>query len=203
MNESITIPQSQIGINLIMPIPNNSTESYGQKICLYTNRQFLSKKGIVKRELRKWIDGTYEPTHFISIQLPENLRYVSKENAITHLHNMMVIFERYLLKRHWNKKHLPFICLEEECAADGWHFHIFLNKREFAEQELKNAVFAVNIKLQLPSYCIDIRHIPDSLITTYENYGIKQIRIDEFSHFDSDRIILSHDLFNLPYKNCK
>lgn len=34
----------------------------------------------------------------------------------------------------------------------------------------------------------------------YEEYCEKQIRINEFAQFDSDSIILSHDLFHLPYK---
>ena len=196
---SKTSQNQQLDTNLAKPISNTELLTGGQKTDSYVNSRFLSKNDLVKSELNRWIDGTYHPTHFLSIQLPENLRRSGKENVISHLRNIMVEFERYLLKRHWNKKHLPFICFEERCASHGWHFHILLNKCEFTEQQLRDAVFAVNTKLKLSSYCLDIRPIINETAAICEEYCEKQIRINEFAHFDSDRIILSHDLFNLPY----
>lgn len=197
---SKTSQNQQLDTNLAKSISNTELLTGGQKTDSYVNSRFLSKNDLVKSELNRWIDNTYQPTHFISVQLPENLRYASKENVILHLRNIMIEFEKYLLKRHWNKKHLPFICFEERCASHGWHFHILLNKCEFMEQQLRDAVFAVNTKLKLSSYCLDIRPIINETAAICEEYCEKQIRIDEFAHFDSDRIILSHDLFNLPYK---
>lgn len=203
-NTHMVIPKTsqnqQLDANLVKPISNTELLTGGQKTDSYVNSRFLSKDDLVKSVLNRWIDGTYHPTHFLSIQLPENLRCASKENAISHLRNIMIEFERYLLKRHWNKKHLPFICFEEKCVLYGWHFHILLNKCEFTEQQLRNAIFKVNIRLQLPSYCLDIRPIINETAIICEEYCEKQIRINEFAHFDSDSIILSHDLFHLPYK---
>lgn len=195
-----TSQNQQLDANLAKSISNIELLVCGQKTDSYANTHFLNKSDYVKHELNRWIDNTYQPTHFISVQLPENLRRTSKTNAITHLRNIMTVFERYLLKRHWNKKHLPFICFGEECSLYGWHFHILLNKCEFTEQQLRNAIFKVNIRLQLPFYCLDIHPIINGTVTTCEEYCEKQIRINEFAHFDSERIILSHDLFNLPYK---
>ena len=72
----------------------------------------MSKEDI-KRELHNWIEGVYRPTHFLTIQLPENQKSESLSHFTSHLRSIMIEFERYLLKRHWNKKHLPFICFAE------------------------------------------------------------------------------------------
>ena len=133
-----TSQNQQLDTNLAKSISNIELLVCGQKTDSYANTHFLNKSDYVKHELNRWIDNTYQPTHFISVQLPENLRCASKENAISHLRNIMVAFERYLLKRHWNKKHLPFMCFEEKCVLYGWHFHILLNKREFSNQQLYN-----------------------------------------------------------------
>lgn len=53
---------------------------------------------------------------------------------------------------------------------------------------------------KLPAYCVDLKPIenqPDTVIA----YCIKEMKIYANNSFDSDRIILSHDLFQLPHKN--
>lgn len=200
MNESNITPEQQISSSLIMPTSTFSTQSLCQKRHSYVKKRFLSKNNYIMQELNKWIDGIYSPTHLLTIQLPDNLRHANKMNAITHLRNIMKEFERILLNRHWNKKHLSFICFEEKCTLLGWHFHILLNKYQFSDQQLQDAILAVNIKLQLPSYCLNLCPIIDGQVKNVEEYSQKQIKVDEYAKFDSDRIILSHDLFYLPYK---
>ena len=160
----------------------------------------LINEGIIKRELHKWIEGVYRPTHFLTVQLPEKHKSKSLDNSITHLRNIMIKFERYLLGRHWNRKHLPFIGFAERGLSQEWHFHLLFNHREFTDQELLNAVFDANIRRDLPGYCLELLPIIDDVIRV-ERYVTKELYIKDFGQFDSDRIILSHDLFHLPYKN--
>ena len=160
----------------------------------------LINEGIIKRELHNWIEGVYRPTHFLTIQLPENQKSESLSHSTSHLRSIMIEFERYLLKRHWNKKHLPFICFAEKGSSQEWHFHILLNQREFTYQQLLNAVYDVNIRLSLPGYCLELVPIINDVIRV-EGYATKEIHITDFGSYDSDRILLSHDLFYLPYKH--
>ena len=92
--------------NLKTSIPYKTTESYGQKTRDMKNND-------IKLELNRWITGFYSPTHFLTIQLPENYKSCNSHNSKTHLRMIMKIFEKSLLGRHWNKKHLPFICVAE------------------------------------------------------------------------------------------
>ena len=201
MNAINFIPEQHFNVSLIKPTSISSCMSYGQKTLRLNKTRYSSLNDYIKHELNNWIDGTYNPTHFLSIQLPDSLRNANKTNSITHLRNIMLEFERTLLGRHWNKKHIPFICFEEQCILQGWHFHILLNQQGFTEQQLHDAINTLNTKLKLPSYCLDLRPINKGQIQNVEEYGEKQINIEEFGQFDSDRIILSHDLFYLPYKD--
>ena len=159
----------------------------------------LINEGIIKRELHNWIEGVYRPTHFLTVQLSEEKKSKSLDNSITHLRDIMNKFEFHLLRRHWNRKHLPFIGFAERGLSQEWHFHLLFNHREFTDQELLNAVFDANIRRDLPGYCLELLPIIDDVIRV-EGYVTKELYIKDFGQFDSDRIILSHDLFHLPYK---
>ncbi|MBR1606021.1 MAG: hypothetical protein IJ660_07965, partial [Alphaproteobacteria bacterium] len=136
----------------------------------------LINEGIIKRELHKWIEGVYRPTHFLTVQLPEKHKSKSLDNSITHLRNIMIKFERYLLGRHWNRKHLPFIGFAERGLSQEWHFHLLFNHREVTDQELLNAVFDANIRRDLPGYCLELLPIIDDVIRV-EGYVTKELYI--------------------------
>ena len=61
------------------------------------------------------------------------------------------------------------------------------------------AVLKTILELELSTYCIRLDKIENG-IAKVESYTLKEIQIKDFSKFDSDRIILSHDLFNLDIK---
>ena len=153
----------------------------------------------VKDELTKWIDNTYNPKYLMTVQLPDNWKNKSLDNSITHLKMIMRDFERCLLKRHWNKKHIPFIAFAEKGVSEEWHFHLLFNGGEFTYQELKIATYNIIFKQKLPTYSLQIDEIKDG-VAKVECYTIKEIKVTDYNHFDSDRIILSHDLFNLDIK---
>lgn len=153
----------------------------------------------LKTELTKWIDNTYSPKYLMTIQLPENLKSNNLEYSINHLKSIMRDFERFLLKRHWNKKHLPFIAFAENGISKDWHFHLLLNGDNFSYTDLKIAIYRIILKQNIPTYCIQLDKIEDGMAKV-ESYTIKEIKITDFNKFDSDRMILSQDLFNIEKK---
>ena len=195
-NMSINKPKSArnqpFNKNLSKPIPKETTESRGQKMV-------YNKSALIKREFNNWLTGVYRPTHFLTVQLPENLKTANYYNSKNQLRMIMKIFEKSLLNRHWNKHHLPFIVFAENGASDDWHYHILLNRGKFTEQELQNAILKTTITLGLPFYCLQLEPIVKNE-DNVKSYSMKEMKISWNSKFDSDRIILSADLFNLPYK---
>lgn len=193
INKSKSTHNKQIATDISKPIPNPTTESCGQKT------RHLSSDDI-KSILNNWITGIYQPTHFLTIRLPENWSNTDEFKSNSHLRMIMKIFERSLVGKHWNKHHLPFIVFSENGTSDDWHYHILLNQGKFTEQELQNAILKTNIKLGLPGYCLELDLIEKHL-DKVEKYCTKEMKVYFDDRFDSDRIILSHDLFYLPYNN--
>lgn len=188
-----TARNKPINKNLSKPIPNKTTESCNQKTrCL--------KSETVKEELNKWLTGIYKPTHLLTIRLPENWSNTDEFKSKSHLRMIMKIFERSLLGKHWNRHHLPFIVFAENGADTDWHYHILLNQNNFTNQELQNAILATTIKLKLPFYCLRLDTI-EKYLDTVEEYCSKEMKIYWNGKFDSDRMVLSHDLFYLPYND--
>ena len=108
-------------------------------------------------------------------------------------------FERSLLHRYWNKKHIPFIAFAEKGVSEEWHFHLLFNGGKFTYEELKIATYRIILEQKLPAYSLQIDEIKNG-VAKVECYMIKEIKVTNYNHFDSDRIILSHNLFNLEVK---
>lgn len=195
-NTSISKPKSAQNIpianNPSKPIPNKTIDSKSQKT------KYL-KTEIIKQALNDWITGIYEPTHFLTVQLPENWKSKSADNSKSHLRMIMKIFEKSLFGKHWNKHHLPFIAFAENGAGTDWHYHILLNQSSFTEENLQDAILKTTIKLKLPFYCLELDTIENHL-ELVNSYCSKEMKVYWNSEFDSDRMILSHDLFYLPYE---
>lgn len=152
----------------------------------------------VKTEINKFIDDNYKPSHFLTIQLPENLKTTNFSIAKEKLKTIMVSFEKSLMN-NWNRHHLPFIAFAELGLSRKWHFHLLLNQGNFTDEQLENAILKANKREKLPAYCLKLEKIDN--VRQVEGYCIKEIKIKEYNKFDSDRIIFSHDLFSFPYKN--
>ena len=112
---------------------------------------------------------------------------------------IMKVFEQKLLGCHWNKHHLPFICFAEQGSGTVWHYHILFNQGKFSEKELENAISEARAVLKLPLYCLYLENINCSE-DRVKNYCHKEVEIYWNGKVNSDRFILSADLFNLPYK---
>lgn len=154
----------------------------------------------IKKRLNKWIAKEYKPTHFLTVQLPENKKTKDLYNSISHLRNIMKAFEKSLMN-NWEHHHLRFIAFAENGISSDWHFHILFNRGRFSEQELQDAIFQAMMRENLPSYCMNLKPIePKLLNVTY--YCMKEIKIYWNGKFDSDHMIFSEDLFNLnPQRN--
>ena len=202
-NTSIEISKTVTGfINdefLIQPKSNKNTESYGQKIDSFVKSIYSDKKHLTPDTIRKifneWITQEYNPTHFLTVQLPDNQKTKDLYISINHLRNIMKTFEKSLMN-NWNRHHLRFIAFAENGISTEWHFHILFNQRNFTEEELQNAILKVNIKEKLPFYCLELKQIQNNLLEVV-SYCTKEIKIHWNKKFNNKSIIFSEDLFNL------
>lgn len=97
------------------PSENSIIES-GRQLDEYLNKSISKRKEdgknwSVQHELFDWIETTYNPTVFMTIQLPEHLKTENIEVAKERFRSILSYFERQLLGRHWTKYHLKFVCL--------------------------------------------------------------------------------------------
>ena len=189
----------QIDTKVIKPIPNETTESCGQKTDSFVKSLFGCKNSLSTEEIRKilneWIGREYQPTHFLTLQLPENKKSADLMTSIRHLKNIMKAFEKSLMN-NWNRHHLRFIAFAENGISTDWHFHILFNQGKFIEQELQNAILAATIRERLPFYSLELKSIDENMLTV-DSYCTKEIKIYWNGKFDSDRIIFSECLFGL------
>lgn len=98
INKPNLTPGKPIDVKVSKPIPIKTTDSWSQKTRL------LKKH---KQEIIDWI-YSIQPTHLITIQLPEHIKTHDTYKSLQHLRRIMASFENKLLGRHWNKKHLHF-----------------------------------------------------------------------------------------------
>ena len=189
----------QIDTKVIKPIPNETTESCGQKtdsfVKLLCRCKNLLSADDTKKILNEWIGREYKPTHFLTLQLPENKKSTDLTTSTRHLKNIMKAFEKSLMN-NWNRHHLRFIAFAENGISTDWHFHILFNQGKFTEQKLQNAVLAATIRENLPFYCLELDKINENMLTV-DSYCTKEIKIYWNGKFDSDRIIFSECLFGL------
>ena len=153
-----------------------------------------SKYDITRRQLYNWIAAS-DPTHFLSIQFPMNMRSPSLDVSKNNLRRLMARFEQCLIGSRWTKSHLPFYAFAEKGRHDGYsyHFHILLNAGTYTTDDLQKALDTACVQLALSP---DICYLEET--ETYEviYYCLKGVDISNKSGCH-DGIILSADLFNI------
>lgn len=152
-----------------------------------------------KKALNQWIQTCYNPNYFLTIQFPDWMRNKNPAHAQEKLRKLMSLFERALIGRFWSKKHLPFIVFSEHGASNDWHYHILFNSQLFNPYQLQNAIYVATLHMSIPLFAMDLRPIENTPNNVFY-YSEKELHIYENKNFDSDRIILSHDLFHIPFK---
>ena len=149
---------------------------------------------ITRRQLYNWIASS-NPTHFLTIQFPMNMRHPRLDVSQNNLRRLMARFEQCLIGSRWTKSHLPFYAFAEKSKKDGYtyHFHILFNAGTYDSNALQNALDNACYQLSLSP---DICFLEE--IETYEviYYCLKGINICDKSNY-YDCIILSDLLFNL------
>ena len=197
--ESIQLTDS---VKASKPIPKEKVESCGQKTRHYKNTNLYGSRVITTEKLKiasiKFALERYDPTYFLTLQLPENLKTENVRMSKKHLRVIMKSFEKKLLGRHWNKRHLKFICFAEHGTSDKLHYHILFNHMHYSEQELYDAINKVIYMQKLPYYCINLKKI-DVTTENVVSYCVKEIGFT--NDWDAENIITSHDLFDVEYKN--
>lgn len=164
---------------------------------------------LVKREYVNFINTTYMPTHYLVVRLPKHWETINLDYAKNRLRLIMKVFEKSLIKNHWNKHHLPFIVTAERGCGIYWHFNVLFNQMSFNDEILNTAIKkTIKTISGMSDYCLllktitadDIHTLLDSVINT-DFYCLKEIRIDRRNgHYDSSVIFDSSDLFYLGIK---
>lgn len=149
----------------------------------------------VKNSIIDWI-ASFNHTHFLTLQLPNNIKTANYEASKYHLRNIMAEFQRQLLGKHWNKKHLLFMAFAEKGKSEGWHYHILFDAGKFKTEELKKALNKATKSRNLSPNIFYLEEIDQNKNKLY-SYCTKEIKIKNNDNFNCDNIILSGDLFNI------
>ena len=157
----------------------------------------LKSKSVIQ-VLIKWIEETYHPTAFLTIQLPDKLKTERKDKALDKLRLIMAYFERQLLGREWHKHHLPFICFMEEGISGCCHFHILFNQGKFRPWHLYLALDNTIRHFDWPDYSIRL-DIMNADKKKAIGYCLKEVKVNAYGHFNSDRFVFSSELFGLNH----
>lgn len=183
------------------PSENPTIES-GKQLDEYLNKSISKRKEdgknwSVQHELFDWIETTYNPTVFMTIQLPEHLKTENIEVAKERFRSILSYFERQLLGRRWTKYHLKFVCFLEGGISGCWHAHILYNQAKFKPWHLWLAVDNTLKYFDWSDYCIHL-DIINANKTPVIKYCFKEVKVDINGHFDSSRFCLSDELFDKP-----
>lgn len=160
-------------------------------ICLNTNKTIHTKN-----VLYSWLNNI-NPQFFLTIQFPNYLRSTDLLKSNQNLRKIMLKFEQLSLKRHWNKKHIPFIAIAEQGKSSHWHYHIYIYNCPFRFLKIQQIFDDVSKFFNFPH---EVMYIEPILTNNVYPYTSKEIIADINYHFDSDRIITSEFLFNLESK---
>ena len=162
-------------------------------ICRNTNTTIQTKS-----ILQSWF-SKINPQYFLSVQFPKYLRSVDLMKSNQKLGKIMSNLEKMLLGRHWNRKYIPFVAIAEHGKiSSNWHYHVLIYNCPFDLATMQLVTQGVLIKLCLPHETLHIETVNDDGINSYSS---KEFTADVNYHFDSDRIITSEILFDLPPKS--
>lgn len=146
---------------------------------------------------RNWYDmiAASEPTHFLTVQFPKNMRSPSLKVSKDNLRRLMARFEQCLIGSRWAKSHLPFYAFAEIGPEDGYnyHFHILFNAGSYNTEQIQNALDNACLQLSLSFETFYLENVE-----TYETiyYCLKDAKITNCID-GCETIMFSFDLFNI------
>lgn len=172
---------------------NNTDKTLNTYKCL--NNESLPKSK--KDEIINWLE-TLNHTHFLTIQFHNNIKTDDYDLSKELLRQIMARFESNLIKRNWNKHHLPFIAFAEKGKGISWHYHILLNSDKYTTEDLEKALDEAADNRKFPRELIYLEEITDS--QKLYTYCTKELKITNNGKIDTDRMIFSNVLFNIENK---
>ena len=150
-----------------------------------------------KNEIIDWLE-TFNHAHFLTIQFHNNIKTDDYDLSKELLRQIMARFEANLIKRNWNKHHLPFIAFAEKGKGINWHYHILLNSDKYTTQDLEKALDKSCDKNKFPRELICLKEITDS--QKLHTYCTKELKITNNGKMNTDRMIFSNTLFGIENK---
>jgi len=138
----------------------------------------------------------YNPTYFLTVQLPLNWRNGNIHKYIKKLKKVLKRFQKCLKRNHWNKNPLPMICIAERNICAGYHFHILIYDCQYTMEQLQSALDRTEYDLRLTHQTFELKPITFTPERLYF-YCVKQIQTE---HDIKDRISTTSTLFNIPEK---
>jgi hypothetical protein len=172
---------------------------------------FKQIQDIRKQDIYDWLIQD-NPSHFLTVQLREGQKTDKYHLSLRRLKDILITFENQLLGRHWNKKHLEFKGSAENKVSGLWHYHLLLQGNRFSDEELYTSLsstanihdLTIKPRPEPPDcprgYNLDLEPIANTP-EQIASYITKEVYIDYNHRFDPYRIIMSHDLFNIPAKS--
>lgn len=152
----------------------------------------------VQAQLRDWLDNQIF-SHFITVRLPIAASTDNFEKATPKFHKIMRHFEKSLVGRHWNRNPVHFVGTAELGKNKIWHLHLLLWAQKYTDEKIVAAVANVTQKLELTDRTINVQAI-NRTPHILNGYITKEITADNLGHFNTDRLIFSEMLFNLPHQ---
>ena len=141
---------------------------------------------------------TFNHAHYLTIQFHNNIKTDDYDLSKELLRQIMARFEANLIKRNWNKHHLPFIAFAEKGKGINWHYHILLNSDKYTTQDLEKALDKSCDKNKFPRELICLKEITDS--QKLHTYCTKELKITNNGKMNTDRMIFSNILFGIENK---
>ncbi|MDE6481336.1 MAG: hypothetical protein K2L25_00750 [Alphaproteobacteria bacterium] len=162
----------------------------------------------IKAELQGWMmswladwTGSDKEVYFISLRQPLYKQTQNLHKARTELCRVMVEFEKKVCaSRHWfNRKYWRFIGVGEWGGTAGfWHWHLLVKGKSsddnYVRYLIEKATEHIRIKFKFDTHSfhvVGIDKTPDRVVS----YMLKETRADERGHYDSERIVISEELF--------
>lgn len=149
-----------------------------------------------RESLQDWLNNQIF-SHFLTVRLPIGAYTDKFEQALPKFHKIIRHFEKSLVGRHWNRNPVHFVGTAELGTNKVWHLHLLLWAQKYTDTEIQTALDNITEKLKLTDRTLDLQEIdrtPDIL----NGYITKEITADNLGHFNTDRLIFSEMLFNLP-----
>ena len=157
-------------------------------------RNIKNKYEIKRKQIYDWV-AAIEPTHFLTLQFPLNMRSPNLDISKNHLRRFMARFEQHLIGSRWTAKPVNFYVFAEKGRYDGYnyHFHILLHCVRYSDELIEKALDSACLDLSLSPQTYYIEKVEDNEVI---HYCLKDIKTFDKTDW-YDRIIPSNILFGL------